>query len=63
MNNTSHESQADFHWELFLKFKACKSVQIDAIGIEVAQQITSSGCPTQGHFTTKNAFLALLVVK
>ena len=24
-----------------LKIKACKSVQIDAIGIEVAQQITS----------------------
>ena len=50
-------------WEQFLQFKAYKSVQIDAIGIEVAQQITSSGCPTKGHLTTKNAFLALLVVK
>ena len=50
-------------WEQFLQFKAWKSVQIDAIGIEVAQQITSSGCPTKGHLTTKNAFLALLVVK
>ena len=88
MNNTSHESQADFHWEknlknpitkkmsfssstyikftiweLFLKFKACKSVDIDAIGIEVAQQIKFSGCPTTSHFTVENAYLPLLTVK
>ena len=50
-------------WEQFLQFKACKSVQIEAISIEVAQQIKLSGCPTKCHFTTKNAFLALLVVK
>ena len=41
-------------WEQFLQFKACKSVQIDAIGIEVAQQIKLSGCPTKGHFTDKS---------
>ena len=34
-------------WEQFLQFKACKSAQINAIGIEVAQQIKSSGCPTK----------------
>ena len=49
--------------EQFLQFKACKSGKIDTIGIEVAQQIKLSGCPTKGHLTTKNAFLALLVVK
>ena len=50
-------------WEQFLQFKACKSVEIDAIGIEVAQQIKLSGCPTKGYFTDKNAFLTLLAVK
>ena len=39
----------------FLNFKACKSGEIDAIGIEVAQQIKLSGCLTKGHFTAKNA--------
>ena len=50
-------------WEQFLQSKACKSGEIDAIGIKVAQQIKLSGCLTKGYFTTKNAFLALLVVK
>jgi hypothetical protein len=50
-------------WQQFLQFKACKSVKIAAIGIEVAQQIKWSGCPTKGHFTDKNAFLPLLAVK
>ena len=49
-------------WEQFLQFKACKSVEIDAIGIEVAQQIKLSGCPTRGQFSVKNAFLPLLSV-
>ena len=42
---------------------ACKYGDIDAIGIEVAQQIKLSGCPTKGHFTdkrVKNAFFPLL---
>ena len=47
----------------FLQFKACKSIEIDAIDIEVAQEIKLSGCSTKGYFTTKMAFLALLVVK
>ena len=34
--------------EQFLQFKDCKSGKIDTIGIEVAQQIKSSGCPTDG---------------
>jgi hypothetical protein len=46
-----------------LKFKACKFVKIDAIGIEVAQQIKLSGCPTKDHFTAKNAFLPILAGK
>ena len=29
--------------------KSC--AEIDAIGIEVAQQIKLSGCPKKGHFT------------
>ena len=37
-----------FILEQFLQFKACKSVKIDTIAIEVAQQIKSSGCPTDG---------------
>ena len=41
-------------WEQFLQFKACKSVEIDPIGIEVAQQVKLSGCPTKGHFTVKS---------
>ena len=49
-------------WEQFLQFKACKSVQIDAIGIEVAQQIKLSGCPTKGHFTAKSGKNAFLTV-
>ena len=43
-------------WEHFLQFKTCKSVEIDAIGIYVAQQIKLSVCPTRGHSTVKNAF-------
>ena len=46
-----------------LKFKACKSVEIDAIGIELAQQIKFSGCPTKDHLTAKNASLPLIAVK
>ena len=49
-------------WEQFLQFKACKSVQIEAISIEVAQQIKLSGCPTKGPFTSnivKNVFLTV----
>ena len=42
--------------EQFLKFKACKCVEIDAISIEVAQEIKLSGCSTKGHFTSKNVF-------
>ena len=49
--------------EQFLQFKACKSGKIDAIGIEVAQQIKLSGCPTKGYFTTKSAKNAFLVLK
>jgi hypothetical protein len=44
----------------FLQFKACKSGEIDAIGIEVAQQKKLSECPTRGHFTDKNAFLPVV---
>ena len=47
-------------WEQFLQSKACKSVEIDSIGIEVAQQIKLSGCPIKGLFTDKKAFLPLL---
>ena len=50
-------------WEQFLQSKACKSVEIDSIGIEVAQQMKLSGCPSRGHFTVKNAFSPLLSVK
>ena len=32
---------------------------IDVFGINVAQQIKLSGCPTKGHFRAKNAFLPL----
>ena len=49
--------------EQFLKFKTCKFVEIDAIGIEVAKQIKMSGCPIKGHFTAKNVYLPLLAVK
>ena len=52
--------------EQFLKFKACKSGEIDAIGIEVVQQIKLAGCPTKGYFTTKsgkNASLTVLLSK
>ena len=42
--------------EQVLQFKACKSGEIDGIGIEVAQQMKLSGCPTKGYFTTKIAF-------
>ena len=49
-------------WEQFLQFQACKSVEIDAISIKVAQQIKLSGCSTKGHFTAKNALLPLLAV-
>ena len=44
-------------WEQFLQFKACKSVQIDAIGIEVAQQIKLSGCPIKGLLTEEWPFV------
>ena len=50
-------------WEQFLQFKACKSVEINAIGIEVAQQIKLSGCRTKGHFTVKSGKNAFLIVK
>jgi hypothetical protein len=32
----------------------CKSVEIDAIGIEVAQKMKLSGYPTKGHSSVKN---------
>ena len=32
----------------------------DAKGIGVAQPIWMSSCPTEGYFTTKNAFLVFL---
>ena len=41
-------------WEQFLQFKACKSVNIDAIGVEVAPQVKLSGFRTKGHFTVKS---------
>ena len=50
-------------WEHFLQFQSCKCVEIDAIGIKVAQQIKLSGCLTKGMFIVKNAFLLLLTVK
>ena len=49
--------------EQFLQFKACKAGKIDALGIEVAQQMKLSGCSTKGFFTPKMSFLALLLVK
>ena len=48
--------------EQFSNSKAWKPVEIDAIGIKVAQQIKLSGCPTKGHFAAKNAFLPPLKV-
>ena len=39
--------------EQFLEFKACKSGDIDAISMEVAQQMKLSGCPTKGHFKVR----------
>ena len=50
-------------WEQLLQFKACKSGEIDTIGIEVAQQIKLPGCPTKGHFTSKSGKNAYLPVK
>ena len=47
-------------WGQFLQFKACKSGEIDTIGIEVAQQIKLSGCPTKGHFTAESGKNALV---
>ena len=41
-------------WKQFLQSKACKSVEIDTIGIEMAQQIKLSGYPTKGHSSVKN---------
>ena len=49
--------------EQFSKIKACKARKIDAIGIEVAQQMKLSGCPTKGYFSAKSAKNAILVVK
>ena len=45
-------------WERFLQFKACKSGDIDDIGIEVAKQIKLSGCLTKDYFIDKNAILS-----
>ena len=59
----SFSSSPNIHfaiWEQFLQSKACKSVVIDSIGIEVAQQIKLSGYPIKGLFTDKKAFLPLL---
>ena len=42
---------------------ACKSVEIDAIGIEVAQKMKLSGCPTKGHSSVKSGKNAFLSVK
>ena len=50
-------------WEQFLQFQACKSVEIDAISIKVAQQMKLSGCQTKGHFTAKSGNNAFLGVK
>ena len=50
-------------WEQFLQFEACKYVEIDAIGIKVAQQIKLSGCLTKGHFTDKSGKNAFSTVK
>ena len=64
--NLSFSSSTNFQFtilEQFLKFKTCKFVEIDAIGIEVAKQIKMSGCPIKGHFTSKNVYLPLLAVK
>jgi hypothetical protein len=54
----SFSSSTNIHFtmlEQFLKFKACKSGEIDAIGIEVAQQIQLSGSPINGHSIAKIA--------
>ena len=48
--------------EQFIKFKACKSGEIDTIGIEVTQHIKLSSCLTKGHFSAKNTFLAHLAL-
>ena len=36
------------------KSKTCNSGEIDTNGIEVAQQIKLSGCPTNSHFSAKS---------
>ena len=36
-----------YHFGTILKFKACKPVEIDTIGIKVAQQIKLLGCSTK----------------
>ena len=50
-------------WEQFLPFKACKSVEIDAIDVEMVKQTKLSGCLTRGHFTVKSGKIAFLTVK
>ena len=49
-------------WEHFLQ-KAQKSVEINTICTEVAQQMKLSGCPRKGHFTVKSSKNAFLTVK
>ena len=44
-----------FHYRESLGY--CSKMETCQIGIEVAQQIKLSGCPTKGLFTTKNASL------
>ena len=43
--------------------KACTSEKIDSKGMDVAQPLWLSGCPTKAHFSAKDAFLVSLALK
>ena len=40
-------------------FGTCKSQNNDGKGMDVAQPIRLSGCPTKGNFSANNAFLVV----
>ena len=42
---------------------ACKSVEIDAIGMEMAQKMKLSGCLAKGHSSVKSGINTFLSVK
>ena len=52
-----------YHFGKKIEFKACKSVEIDAIGIEVAQKMKLSGCLAKGHSSVKSGINTFLSVK